>query len=44
MAVNSLAVLEKTINREELLQKAKELGELAEKHASQSRSGCKTSR
>ncbi|MEH7177095.1 acyl-CoA dehydrogenase family protein [Neobacillus vireti] len=35
MAVNSLAVLEKTINREELLQKAKEVGELAEKHAAQ---------
>ena len=35
MAVNSLAVLEKTINREELLQKAKEVGELAEKYAAQ---------
>ena len=32
MAVNSLEVLEQTINREELLQKAKEVGELAEKY------------
>lgn len=35
MAVNSLEVLEQTINREELLQKAKEVGELAEKYAQQ---------
>jgi len=35
LAVNSLAVLEKTINRELLLKKAKEVGELAEKLAAQ---------
>lgn len=35
MAVNSIEVLEKTLNREELLQKAKEVGELAEKYAVQ---------
>ncbi|AMO87458.1 p-hydroxyphenylacetate 3-hydroxylase, oxygenase component [Solibacillus isronensis B3W22] len=35
MTINSLALLEKTLNREELLQKAKEVGELAEKYADQ---------
>lgn len=35
MAVNSLAVQEKTVNREELLQKAKEVGQLAEEYATQ---------
>ncbi|HWK22303.1 MAG TPA: acyl-CoA dehydrogenase family protein [Ureibacillus sp.] len=36
MAVNTLAVQEKTINRDELLKKAEEVGKLAEKHAMES--------
>lgn len=35
MPIDSIRVLQKTTNREELLQKAKEVGELAEKHALQ---------
>ena len=35
MTINSLALLEKTLNREELLEKAKEVGQLAEKYADQ---------
>ena len=35
MAIGTLQVQQKTTNREELLQKAKEVGELAEKHALQ---------
>ncbi len=35
MSISTLEVQRKTVNREELLQKAKEVGELAEKHAFQ---------